>query len=52
MKIVPKIVNGVALQHLAFKFFVTVYVSFPGNGNAANLCGGVIYDARHVSQYL
>jgi hypothetical protein len=48
MKIVPKIVNGVAVQHLAFRFFVTVYVSFPGSDNTANLCGGVIYDARHV----
>jgi secreted trypsin-like serine protease len=48
MKFIPKIVNGVAAQRVAFRFFVTVFVSFSKHDKTANLCGGVIYDARHV----
>ena len=43
--VVAKVVNGEVVKHLAFRFFVTVFVTF---GDETHLCGGVIYDRAHV----
>jgi secreted trypsin-like serine protease len=43
--VVAKVVNGDVVQHLAFRFFVTVFVTF---SEETHLCGGVIYDRAHV----
>ena len=43
--VVAKVVNGEVVRHLAFRFFVTVYVTF---SDRTRMCGGVIYDRAHV----
>ena len=47
-RIVSKIVNGAVVKHLAFRFFVTVFVTYEHKTQGTHFCGGVVFDATHV----